>query len=84
MLTMVQKDNVFEFYNEEKTGVGSITVELTTSDITIHSVYTVHEFRGQGMARMMMDQVYAYAMENKLTIKPICSYAVAYLEKKGN
>lgn len=84
MLTMIQKDGVFEFYNADNAGVGSITVDITANDITIHSVYTVHEFRGQGMARLMMDQVYAYAMENKLEIKPICSYAVAYLEKKGN
>lgn len=83
MLKMIQKENVFEFYNENQTGVGSITVELSEHEITIHSVYTVHEFRGQGMARLMMDQVYTFANENKLKMVPVCSYAVAYLEKKG-
>lgn len=83
MLTMIQKENIFEFYNEENTGVGSITTQLTAEEITVDSVYTVHDFRGQGMARLMMDGVYQYAQENGLQIIPVCSYAVGYMEKKG-
>ncbi|MGL4662546.1 MAG: GNAT family N-acetyltransferase [Culicoidibacterales bacterium] len=84
MLNVVQKENIFEFYNEDNTGVGSVTTKLTQDTITIDSVYTVHEFRGQGMARLMMDGVYQYAQENKLEIIPVCSYAVSYMEKKGH
>lgn len=84
MLKMIQKDNVFEFYNEAEVGVGSITTKLTSDSLTVDSVYTVHAFRGQGMARMMMDQVYDFAKQNELKIIPVCSYAVAYMEKKGN
>lgn len=83
MLTMIQKENVFEFYNADEVGVGSITTQRTEESITIDSVYTVHEFRGQGMARLMMDGVYQYAEDHKLSIIPVCSYAVGYMEKKG-
>lgn len=83
MLTMMQKENVFEFYNENEVGVGSVTTQLTKESLTVDSVYTVHEFRGQGMARLMMDAVYNYAQENDLKLIPVCSYAVSYLEKKG-
>lgn len=80
---MIRKENVFEFYNEVEVGVGSIMTQLTENSVTIESVYTVHEFRGQGIARLMMDGVYQYAQENGLQIIPVCSYAVGYMEKKG-
>lgn len=80
---MIKKDNIFEFYKEENVGVGSITTQLTSENMTIDSVYTVHEFRGQGMARLMMDAVHQYAKEKQLKIIPVCSYAVVYMEKKG-
>lgn len=83
MLKMIRKENVFEFYNEVEVGVGSIMTQLTENSVTIESVYTVHEFRGQGIARLMMDGVYQYAQENGLQIIPVCSYAVGYMEKKG-
>lgn len=83
MLTYNKKENVFEFYNEQEVGVGSISTQLTDTSITIDSVYTVHEFRGQGMARLMMDGVYQYAQKKGLQIIPVCSYAVGYMEKKG-
>jgi len=53
-------------------------------DMKILSTYTPEEFRGRGLAAILMEEAIKYAKENNLRIVPVCSYAKYYLEKKGN
>lgn len=43
--------------------------------------YTPPEYRGRGLAKMMMDKAVQYAVEKGLKVLPICSYALHYFIK---
>ncbi|MEM3108848.1 MAG: GNAT family N-acetyltransferase [Candidatus Bathyarchaeia archaeon] len=51
-------------------------------DMKILSTYTPEEFRGRGLAALLMEEALKYAKENNLRVVPECSYARYYLEKR--
>ena len=52
-------------------------------DMKILSIYTPEEFRGKGLAALLMEAAIKHGEENGLKIVPECSYAKYYLEKIG-
>ena len=40
-------------------------------------------FRGQGVAKVLVDAAVAYARANGMKVKPTCSYVAAYFNKAG-
>lgn len=51
--------------------------------LLVTHVEVPEELRGQGIAAKVMDGVVADAQVSGLTIVPICSYAVAYMQRKN-
>lgn len=65
---------------------GKLVAEATFPSISENSVCLDHTFvdpslRGQGVAGMLIQEVIAYAKDNRKKIKPVCSYAVSWFEK---
>ncbi|MBL8538255.1 MAG: N-acetyltransferase [Hyphomonadaceae bacterium] len=48
----------------------------------ITHVETPPAARGRGRAGALMDQIVVYAREHAIRVSPVCSYAVAYFERK--
>lgn len=60
--------------------VGQIEFELNNSELVI--LHTNAYLSGKGIGSLLMDVAIKYAEEQKLTIRPICSFAVKYMERK--
>ncbi len=41
-------------------------------------------YRGQGLAKQLVELTIKYAKENKIKIIPVCSYVVSYFQKNSN
>ena len=54
----------------------------TNNDVLeLIETYTPPEYRGKGIAGLMIREAIKFAKENKLKIRPICSYAIYYFKK---
>lgn len=60
--------------------VGKIEFELGNSELVI--LHTNAYLSGKGIGSLLMDAAIKYAEEQKLTIRPICSFAAKYMERK--
>ena len=49
--------------------------------ILITHTFVAPELRGQSIAGKLLDKVVAYAREENLKVKPVCSYAVVKLTR---
>jgi len=51
--------------------------------VTINRVFVPEELRGQGAAGKIMTEIARTAEKDGLTLVPVCSYAVAWMEKNA-
>ncbi len=51
------------------------------NDMAITHTFVPPTLRGRGIAEALMKAAVAYALEERLTIDPVCSYAARYLQK---
>lgn len=51
--------------------------------LSINRVFVPEELRGQGAAGKIMAEILQMAEKNGDTLVPVCSYAVAWMEKNG-
>ena len=76
----INKDKIELIDNE--TLVGEIGFSyIDESIISIDHTFVNESYRGQGIASKLMIKAIEYAKENNLKIKPVCSYAVSFLNK---
>jgi predicted GNAT family acetyltransferase len=69
----------------EATVEGQVCVveyHLNGATLTINHVGVPKLLEGRGIAKRMMDAVYADAKARGLTIVPVCSYAAAYMQRR--
>lgn len=59
--------------------VGKIVFDTTPSEIVINQTFAYES--GRGIGAILMEAAIAYAKETQRSIRPVCSYAVAYMEK---
>jgi predicted GNAT family acetyltransferase len=52
-----------------------------TKTLVIDHTYVDEKFRGQGLARELVNAVVDYARREKLVIRPLCSYARKVLQE---
>ncbi|SFG27514.1 GNAT family N-acetyltransferase [Prevotella sp. KH2C16] len=64
---------------EDNEVVGKIEFEQNNSEFRI--LHTYAYLSGKGIGSLLMDAAIKYAEEKNLTIKPICSFAVKYMER---
>lgn len=65
---------------------GGIAVADYTRDgntVSVNRVFVPEELRGQGAAGQIMAEIVKAAEKNGDKIIPVCSYAVAWMEKHG-
>jgi len=61
--------------------IGIADYSVNGDVVTIPYVETAPEHRGNGFAAVLMDGVVELVRANGRTIRPICSYAAAYLRE---
>lgn len=71
------KDCFYLSIDEKK--IGEITYYLRDGRIIIDHTYVNPDYRGQGLARKLVDVVVNKARAEKMKIEPQCSYAVRVL-----
>jgi len=55
---------------------------LSADELAIMHTVVDPAYRGQGIAKALVDAVVAYAQANNIRIKPVCSYAAKVLRNK--
>ena len=63
--------------------VAQLDYELAPLILSITHTRVPPQFRGRGVAAELMAAALAYAQSQGLTVNPVCSYAVAYLQRAG-
>lgn len=79
METIIKEDKI-ELIQEDKV-VGKIEFVKDNNELTITHTIVNPLFRGQGIAKILMEKVIELSKEKGLKIIPVCSYAVSYFEK---
>lgn len=79
METIIKEDRI-ELIQEDKV-VGKIEFVKDGNELTIAHTIVNSLFRGQGIAKILMEKVIELAKEKGLKIIPVCSYAVSYFQK---
>lgn len=74
------KDDKIELVQEDKV-VGKIEFVKDGNELTITHTIVNPLFRGQGIAKILMEKVIELAKEKGYKIIPVCSYAISYFEK---
>lgn len=77
------EDSYLNLYLNDEV-IGYIKYSIDDNSLVVISTNVKQEHQGKGLARLLMDEIYSYALKNKLEIDSICSYGITYLEKKKN
>ncbi len=78
-MDVVREDNNFYIELGEDL-VAEIICEKKNNKLVVLSVFVPEDYRGQGIATKMMEEVVNYAKKNSLEIVPECSFAQKYCE----
>ncbi len=74
--------NRFYVENEKQEKLAHISYQVESDDIIVaNSTFVDPSLRGKGMAKKLLDRLAAYARENNLKIRPLCSYVVTAFER---
>lgn len=65
---------------EADTLVGKLEFEQTDKEMVILHTYAYQS--GRGIGSLLMEAALAYAEQQHLTIRPVCSFAAKYMETK--
>lgn len=75
-------ENKFYVGESEDNAIAEITyVPTGASKIIIDHTYVSDELRGQGIAKMLLNEAVAYARAENKKIIPLCPYAKVQMEK---
>jgi len=78
------KQGNHEFYIGENSeeAIARITFTKESDDVIVADhTFVSPELRGQNIAKQLLDRLADYARDEKLLIKPLCSYVVKAFEK---
>lgn len=65
---------------EAETLVGKLEFDQTDTEMVILHTYAYQS--GRGIGSLLMEAALAYAEQQHLTIRPVCSFAANYMETK--
>lgn len=66
---------------EQGDELGRLEFELKDGVLVIYHTITNEGFEGRGVGRALVTEAVDYALKNNAAIKPLCSFARAYLKK---
>jgi predicted GNAT family acetyltransferase len=77
------ENNELKLFNEENIQVGNIVFEIDSKEKTLTILHTIVEpnFRGQGIAGLLTEEIIKYVKTVGFKIIPVCSYAISFFEK---
>ncbi len=61
-----------------------LSYNIFNDKIDFSSTFTPPEFRGIGIARIVVEYAFNYAKENNLKVIPTCSYVRAFVARNDN
>ncbi|MFB3056602.1 MAG: GNAT family N-acetyltransferase [Ignavibacteriaceae bacterium] len=61
-----------------------LSYNIINDKIDFSSTYTPPEYRGKGIAKIVVEYAFNYAKENKFKVIPTCSYVRAFVEREDN
>jgi|BEDMetMinimDraft_2_1075160.scaffolds.fasta_scaffold00241_11 Predicted acetyltransferase len=77
----VEYTNTVFFIRLNKKDKAWLTYEVEDGVMTLKQTYTPEQYRGKGLAKMLVDKAVEVAKQKNLKIKPVCSYSVYYFLK---
>ena len=80
MKEVITDESITLFDNDKEAAI--VTFVKKDKELIIEHTIVKEEYRGQGLAKFLMQKCEEIAKKEKLTIKPICSYAVKYFSKE--
>lgn len=82
MYTIKHGENRFYVVNDENKEIGEITYFLRdTSHFVVNHTYVDPKYRGQNIARQLVDAMVEYARSQKRKIIPDCYYVATVFNK---
>ncbi len=74
--------NQFLYYKDENEIVAYLHFEIIDETLNIDKTYVNPKYRGQGIAKLMMDYIFLHYHSVARKISATCSYAKSYLDNK--
>lgn len=69
--------NSYSLVDNDKV-IAVVSFEISGDELIILHTFVDDAYRGQGLAKKLMEKCDELSKKNKLRIKPVCSYAVKY------
>lgn len=73
-----KKQDQFEYY--VKGDMAKLWYSLKGNTLYLNYAFVPQNLRGRGIGGEMMEEVLNYAEENELSVVPVCSFTVRYLD----
>ncbi|HHU56042.1 MAG TPA: N-acetyltransferase [Acholeplasmataceae bacterium] len=85
MYKIIHGENRFYVLNEDNQEIGELTyLTRATSHLVVNHTFVNPKYRGQNIARKLVDAFVEYARSEKKKVIPICSYVQAVFSKNQN
>lgn len=78
---IVVKNDKIEYLSND-TLIGEVLFQKETDYLVLTTAYIKDEYRGQGLASEMLEEVFSYLKENNIKVKIECSYINHWLSGK--
>jgi len=64
--------------------IGEMVIGISNNILSVYHTEVAEEASGKGYAKMLMDNMTAYARNNGLLVRPLCAYVHAQFKKHTN
>lgn len=69
------------YINENGEKIAEMEIGISANLLTAYHTEVLPKAEGRGMAKKLFNEMVRYATENKLKVKPLCSYVHAQLNR---
>lgn len=76
-----KQHGAFNVYEEDKK-MGEMTVSIKGDLLTVYHTGVEPEAEGKGFAKKLLEEMTAYARENKMMVLPLCPYVHAQFKRR--
>ena len=74
------QQGAFVLYESEKK-VGEMTVSISDRELTVYHTEIIPESGGKGYGKLLLDEMTAYARQQKIMVIPLCPFVFGYFKK---
>ena len=80
-MKVIHDNNMF-LLKKNNDQIGYLIYSKEANILRIEKIYVTNDYRGKGLARVLLDEFILYVKNNNLKIIPICSYAKKVFNKE--